>query len=200
MTAIASAPNCRVSVANALEASIVMEGRGGMARRCSPGAKVWEWSSVRQIIGVFRSTLIASCAVPRDVGADRLDGSECSAIGAKCTPARKCFAGSTRRPSLKRFALRQITDHLQPADRSGGEEPFEVRAGRSILPFDFDHLPWASVPRDQEVDLTTVLVSDVVQADVLSGDVLGAMQLFQQGAGHEISRRTPGSPRTIALS
>ena len=30
-TAIASAPNCRRSVANALEASIVMEGRGGMA-------------------------------------------------------------------------------------------------------------------------------------------------------------------------
>ena len=29
--AIASAPNCRMSVANALEASIVMEGRGGMA-------------------------------------------------------------------------------------------------------------------------------------------------------------------------
>ena len=30
-TAIASAPSCRMSVANALEASIVMEGRGGMA-------------------------------------------------------------------------------------------------------------------------------------------------------------------------
>ena len=30
-TAIASAPGCRMSVANALEASIVMEGRGGMA-------------------------------------------------------------------------------------------------------------------------------------------------------------------------
>ena len=29
--AIASAPNCRMSVANALEASIVMEGRGGIA-------------------------------------------------------------------------------------------------------------------------------------------------------------------------
>ena len=30
-TAIASAPNCRMSVANALEAYIVVEGRGGMA-------------------------------------------------------------------------------------------------------------------------------------------------------------------------
>ena len=30
-TAIASAPSCRMSVANALEASIVVEGRGGMA-------------------------------------------------------------------------------------------------------------------------------------------------------------------------
>ncbi len=29
--AVASAPNCRMSVANALEASIVMEGRGGTA-------------------------------------------------------------------------------------------------------------------------------------------------------------------------
>ena len=30
-TAIASAPNCRMSVANALEASIAVEGRGGTA-------------------------------------------------------------------------------------------------------------------------------------------------------------------------